>query len=110
MTNPAVPRRFWPAIEVENLPEGAARLVRFKEADVLVFHQDGQFFALDNACPHVGAPIGPERFDGETVTCGYHGMRFCIRTGRCPDAPGFDAETYPVRVEEGKVLVGLPDW
>jgi nitrite reductase/ring-hydroxylating ferredoxin subunit len=67
----------------------------------------GEWTAFDNTCPHAGAPIYPEHFDGECVTCVYHGLRFRAADGHCPDAAGWELEPYPVRVEEGQVLVGF---
>jgi nitrite reductase/ring-hydroxylating ferredoxin subunit len=74
---------------------------------VLLVRADDGYHALNNTCPHAGAPIGASRFDGETVTCRNHLMRFDIRTGVCPDAPSWSAETYPVRIQEGSVEVAL---
>ena len=48
-----------------------------------------------------------EPFDGETVTCRRHFMRFDVRTGICPDAPSWSVESYPVRIQDGVVEVGL---
>jgi nitrite reductase/ring-hydroxylating ferredoxin subunit len=42
------------------------------------------------------------------VICTYHGLRFRASDGVCPDAAGWQLEPFPVRIEAGKVLVGLP--
>jgi len=68
---------------------------------------DGCYCALNNTCPHAGAPIGASCFDGETVTCRNHMMRFDARTGVCPDAPSWSAQSYPVRLQDGAIEVGL---
>jgi len=46
----------------------------------------GAVFALRDACPHRGIPLRHGSFDGETVTCCYHGWRF-DRTGTCVEIP-----------------------
>jgi phenylpropionate dioxygenase-like ring-hydroxylating dioxygenase large terminal subunit len=46
----------------------------------------GSVFALRDACPHRGIPLRYGSFDGETVTCCYHGWRF-DRTGTCVEIP-----------------------
>jgi nitrite reductase/ring-hydroxylating ferredoxin subunit len=74
---------------------------------ILLLRADDGYYALNNTCPHAGAPIGAADFDGETVTCRNHFMRFDVRTGVCPDAPSWSAQTYPVRVQDGAVEVGL---
>jgi 3-phenylpropionate/trans-cinnamate dioxygenase ferredoxin subunit len=47
--------------------------------------------------------------DGDTVECPLHGACFNFRTGRALTEPAtVNLRTYPVRVEEGNVLIGLP--
>jgi 3-phenylpropionate/trans-cinnamate dioxygenase ferredoxin subunit len=75
--------------------------------DILLLRAEDGYHALDNTCPHAGSPIGAATFDGETVTCRHHFMRFDVRTGVCPDAPSWSTQTYPVRLRDGQVEVGL---
>lgn len=44
---------------------------------------------------------------GELVTCPWHGWRFDVRTGQSPHVPGEQVRTFPVRVVEGAVEVGV---
>jgi nitrite reductase/ring-hydroxylating ferredoxin subunit len=99
--------KFHPAARVEEVPVGTGVVVRVGGRDVALFNVNGGFHAIDNTCPHAGAPIGARRFDGRVVTCPYHGMRFDVTTGDCPDAAGWCAETYDVRVTDGWVEVAL---
>ena len=42
------------------------------------------------------------------IICPRHGARFCIRDGRVLSPPAYeDVETFPVRVEDGMVQVGI---
>jgi nitrite reductase/ring-hydroxylating ferredoxin subunit len=93
-----------------DVPEGTAVLVRRGKQEILIFHTAEGWTAYDNICPHAGAPIYPEHFDGQCVTCVYHGLRFRASDGSCPDAAGWELERYPVKVEEGEVLVGFRDF
>ena len=47
---------------------------------------DGMPVALDNRCPHRSFPLSKGRREGDSVSCGYHGMTF-DRTGRCVRIP-----------------------
>ena len=40
--------------------------------------RDRRVFALRDICPHRGIPLHHGRFDGETITCCYHGWRFDV--------------------------------
>jgi 3-phenylpropionate/trans-cinnamate dioxygenase ferredoxin component len=67
---------------------------------------DGSFFATDDRCPHAGASLGGGSVQGWCLTCPLHGAGFDVRTGEVLDgpAPG-SVRTWPVRVEEGSVLI-----
>lgn len=51
--------------------------------------EHGKAFALDDRCPHRFAPLTRGRFDGRTLTCGYHGLEFDT-AGRCTRNPHGD--------------------
>jgi len=61
---------------------------------------NGQFHALDNACPHAGASLAHGQIEGDTVRCRIHHWCFCITDGTYldEDKPEFDARTIAVRV------------
>ena len=46
----------------------------------------GEVFALRDICPHRGIPLHYGRFDGDTITCCYHGWRF-DKGGTCVEIP-----------------------
>jgi multimeric flavodoxin WrbA/nitrite reductase/ring-hydroxylating ferredoxin subunit len=68
----------------------------------------GQYGVLSGACNHVGGPLGEGRCQGEYLVCPWHGWKYHARTGL--GEPGYEADavpSYPVRVEEGRLLVDL---
>ena len=40
-----------------DIPPGGNKVVTLEGRDVVVFHANGEFFALLNRCPHAGAPL-----------------------------------------------------
>jgi nitrite reductase (NADH) small subunit len=91
------------------IPEGEARMFVVNETMVGVFNIEGQFFALDNQCPHAGASLAHGDIDGDTVGCRIHHWRFCIRDGTYldEDKPRYNARTFRVRVVDGQVQVDV---
>jgi nitrite reductase/ring-hydroxylating ferredoxin subunit/multimeric flavodoxin WrbA len=76
--------------------------------DIALSYRDGEFGAVSNTCNHVGGPLGEGHLDGDYVTCPWHGWKFHRRTGA--GEPGFEEDcvpAYPVKVEQGRVLVDL---
>src|SRR5256884_5549469 len=66
---------------------------------VAVFHHDGRFRAIGNACNHRGGPLSEGRLHGEFVMCPWHAWEYSVITGKGPE--GYDEEQVPVfAVEE----------
>jgi len=61
---------------------------------------------VDNACPHRGGPLCDGIVSGNTVTCPLHGYKISLETGHVvkPEVQ-VRVTAYPVRVEDGVVLV-----
>lgn len=79
--------------------------------DVAVFNLNGQFYAIEDVCTHDGAEIASGELDGDEIVCPRHGARFCVKTGEVKCAPAYeDVDTFPVRVEQGKVQVRDARW
>ena len=86
----------------EDVPEGRAATVEIKGGrELALFHAGGRFYAVDNFCPHRGAPLAEGPLSGTTVECDWHGWRFDLRTGACLNRPDSPVATYEVVVEDG---------
>jgi len=83
-----------------DIPVGEARMFLVNDTMIGVFNIGGEFFAIQNECPHAAASLAHGFIDGDTVTCRIHHWRFCIRDGTYldEDKPRFNAETFQVRV------------
>ena len=102
----------WIAVaNVEELAPGAYRTVDAGGTPVVVFNLDGEFFAIEDVCTHDGGELAGGTLLGDEIVCPRHGARFCIRTGEARSAPAFEpTATFPVRVENGVILVRDERW
>jgi phenylpropionate dioxygenase-like ring-hydroxylating dioxygenase large terminal subunit len=83
---------------------------------VLIYRcQDGRIVALEDRCPHRQLPLSRGKRIGDTVQCGYHGLRFGP-DGRCVRVPGQDqipraafVESYPIEERNGIVWIWMGD-
>lgn len=73
---------------------------------VAVFRIGNEWFAVEDACPHMRARLSEGTLDGCVVTCGWHGWRLDLRTGRSLTRSGARVSVCAVRVEAGKVFLG----
>jgi 3-phenylpropionate/trans-cinnamate dioxygenase ferredoxin component len=68
----------------------------------------GEFFATEGLCTHEDACLADGLVMDEIIECPKHNGRFNYMTGEALGAPAcIDLATYPVKVEGGKVLIGL---
>jgi len=91
--------------EVASLPPGQGRTVHVSGREYSLWNLDGQFYCLDDECPHRGASLGAGMLDGPEAVCPLHGWAFDVRTGQCALRPDRPAHTYPTRVQDGQVQI-----
>jgi phenylpropionate dioxygenase-like ring-hydroxylating dioxygenase large terminal subunit len=81
---------------------------------------NGRLFAMRDLCPHRGIPLSAGWFDGESVTCKYHGWRFEPCSGRCEEIPSLTshetldptkifAGAFPCEERDGYAWVYMPE-
>jgi nitrite reductase/ring-hydroxylating ferredoxin subunit len=73
-----------------------------------LFRVDGHLYAIDNACPHRGGPLGDGDLDGRLVTCPWHAWRWDVTTGLNANNPAVKVACFPVSVVDGEVFVEVP--
>jgi 3-phenylpropionate/trans-cinnamate dioxygenase ferredoxin subunit len=110
---------------VKDLPPGGRKVIQVNGRAIVVFNLDGEFFALNDRCPHKGGPLskgvltaalessepGEYRTSrrGEIIRCPWHSWEYDIRTGKswC-DPDRVRTRRYAVSVEPGGRLVEGP--
>ena len=92
---------------IDAIPCLGARVVRSPEhGDIAVFcSADNQVFALQDKCPHKGGPLSQGIVFGTTVACPLHGWNICLGDGNAVAPDKGSAKTFPVKVEDGRVLL-----
>ncbi len=98
--------RFVRVAAAADLAEGAMKVVVADDRNIVLVNLDGEFYALDNQCPHLGGPLGQGVIQCGTIVCPWHGWQWDARSGRnvWPEV-GWRAFRYEVKVEAGQVLV-----
>jgi nitrite reductase/ring-hydroxylating ferredoxin subunit len=88
-----------PADEAKEFPCG--------EKTICVANVNGTYSALDNVCPHRGGPLGQGMIEGGKVVCPWHGWAWDAKTGVAMQDPNMKVAVYPVKIENGDVLVEI---
>ncbi|MDF2142012.1 nitrite reductase small subunit NirD [Paenirhodobacter sp. CAU 1674] len=91
---------------LEDIPAQGARVVKTAQGCVAVFRTlDDQVFALDDRCPHKGGPLSEGIVHGHSVACPLHNWVFDMSSGAAQGADEGQVNTYPARIENGRVLL-----
>ena len=91
-----------------DIPPGEARTFAVGTVQVAVFRlRTGELRALDAVCPHSGGPLADGQVDAAKVICPLHLYAFSLVDGSCLNGDNPAVRTYPVREEDGEVVVDV---
>ncbi len=111
---------WYPAIRASEIgAKQMAKAILLGIPLVLGRKSDGNYFAMRDLCPHRGIPLSYGWFDGEKVTCKYHGWGFEPVSGQCREIPSLTkadtldpcrifATAYPCEERDGHLWVYVP--
>lgn len=75
---------------------------------VAVFNSGGEYFAIDDLCPHMGASLGAGLVEQGIVTCPWHAWRFRVEDGTWCENPRLKIPCFEVRVEGDEIQIRAP--
>jgi nitrite reductase/ring-hydroxylating ferredoxin subunit len=90
---------------LSEVPPGEAIAVRVGDREIGLFNVNGAIYALDDMCPHQGAPLHDGWIEGCTVTCPWHAWCFDLATGRMLLGGYEGVEAFEVRLEDESIYV-----
>jgi nitrite reductase (NADH) small subunit/3-phenylpropionate/trans-cinnamate dioxygenase ferredoxin subunit len=96
---------FQTVCRVDDVVEGQGKTVSLGGKLIAVFRVDGEYFAIDDVCPHMGASLSEGEIENRIVTCCWHGWRFRLTDGAWADNPRIKIGCYPVRVMGGEIQI-----
>ena len=90
---------------LEELQAKGMMVVQGTRCPLLVIHDRGRIFALDNRCPHLGFPLHRGSAEDGILTCHWHHARFDLASGCTFDLWADDIPTAAVELRDGAVWV-----
>jgi len=94
-----------PVADLAELRDEGRMVVSPDSHSIALFHHEGEVYAVDNRCPHMGFPLADGTVDDGILTCHWHHARFELACGDTFDIFADDVQTYPTDVEDGTVYV-----
>jgi nitrite reductase (NADH) small subunit len=93
--------------ESELPPANEAKEFSCGSKSICIANVNGTYTAMDNICPHRGGPLGQGMVEGGKVVCPWHGWAWDAKTGAAEQNPSMKVVVYPVKIENGDVLVEI---
>lgn len=100
----------------EDIPENGGACVKLEDEQIAIFNfaRRKEWYATQNLCPHKRQMVLSRGMIGSTgvdcepkIACPFHKNTFSLRTGKGINNDDYQIKTYPIKVSDGKVYVGM---
>ncbi len=93
---------------IDAVPVRGARVPKTPLGGVAIFRTgEAEVFAASDRCPHKGGPLSNGIQHEQAVTCPLHNWVIDLNTGEAQGADEGKVRTYPIRVDNGRILLTL---
>jgi nitrite reductase/ring-hydroxylating ferredoxin subunit len=96
---------FITVAKLDQIPAGGKRGFYVDGRAVLVLHHDGEYIAIDDACPHMGSSLSCGDLKDGCIVCDRHLWRFQLSDGHCLDNDQLRVIRHEVRIESDEIQV-----
>lgn len=93
--------------KLSEVPPMGKKQVSVAGQEILLVNLKGVIYAVENECPHQGAPLSGAMVKDTYLSCPRHGYRFELKDGSCKEHPEFVLKTWPVRLDGDDIIVDL---
>jgi nitrite reductase (NADH) small subunit len=75
--------------------------------EICIANVNGTYSAMDNTCLHQGGPLGQGMVESGRVVCPWHGWQWDPKTGEASHNANAKLAVYPLKIENGDVLIEI---
>jgi nitrite reductase/ring-hydroxylating ferredoxin subunit len=90
-----------------DVPAGQGRTIKVEGKQIALFNVSGEFYAIDDGCPHMRANLSCGVVKELTVLCGWHGWEFDLQTGDCLNVGWAKVGRYDVAVRDEEIFLTI---
>jgi anthranilate 1,2-dioxygenase ferredoxin component len=76
---------------------------------ILIARGEDGLHAVNDRCTHQASLLSNGRIRRGAVMCPLHGARFDLATGKCLGSAYRDLRIFPLRIEKGMIVIGVPN-
>lgn len=95
------------ALDAGALTGGTLAAVEVNGLPILIARVGDDYFAIQNRCGDSPLPLEFSTLEQAELVCSWHGCRYDVRSGVRVDRPADRLRVYPLRVEDGRVLLAV---
>jgi 3-phenylpropionate/trans-cinnamate dioxygenase ferredoxin subunit len=103
------------AAEKSEIPTGKMKKVTLQGKAILVANVNGNYYAIEAKCTHMGGDLSQGSLQDSVVTCPKQGAKFDVMTDRVISRPKVaffhpkmkDDPSYAVKVENENILIKI---
>jgi nitrite reductase/ring-hydroxylating ferredoxin subunit len=100
------PDAMVPVASRSDLEEEEGRTVVAHDGQAIaLFYHEGDVYAVDNRCPHMGFPLTRGTVEEGVLTCHWHHARFELEEGDTFDPWADDVQTFPVEIRDDEIYI-----
>jgi len=99
----------------DDFPLDGGATIKYGKSQIAVFRfaSRGEWYACQQMCPHKKAFVLSRGIIGDAggepkVACPLHKKTFSLQSGECLSGEDYEIDVFPVKVENGNVLLKLP--
>ncbi|MEG8989589.1 nitrite reductase small subunit NirD [Ignavibacteria bacterium 4148-Me] len=101
---------------VNDVPENGGVCIKYEDKQIAVFNftSRGEWYAVQNLCPHknqlaLSRGIIGDKNGEPKVACPFHKKNFSLISGYNLDGEDYRIDTFPVKIEKGRVYIGIDE-
>jgi len=99
---------IYPVGKTTDFRPGDATSVDIDGERIALYCVDGAFFAIDDRCPHAGAPLSGGLVEDGVVTCPMHHWQFRLSDGVMIGNPKKKIGCYVVHIDGETISIEVP--
>lgn len=101
--------QFVKAATTEQIQPGTCIGVKVEGVFIGIYNVEGEYYAMNNICPHLGGVLTYGFLDKNCVTCPMHMWEFDVKTGECVWPGEESIPVYPIKIEGEDILVNVDE-
>ncbi len=93
--------------KLEDIKPGKRKVILVNGTEIALFNVNGEFYAINNRCPHAEFSLGAGLIYEDMVICPGHAWTFKLKTGECITKKSQPVKTYKVVIEGKDIKIQL---